>query len=131
MFVYRIRIYLCLAIITGLFLVVGCGGFYKMLGLPSPEVDELVKDDALRTLQAVQEGRTIFWQAATAAIGSLGAVVSVLLGKYIQVERKISKAMIMGIEKSEGNGVKGQVAKQAVRYGVDKPLTKRVTKLTG
>lgn len=130
MLVHWTRIYLCLMIITGLFLVVGCGSFYKILGVPPAEVDKLVQDDSLRTLQAVQEGRTIFWQAATAVMSSLGAVVSVLLGKYLQVERKMSKAMIMGIEKVEGNTVKGEVAKQAARYGVDDSLKKRVIKLT-
>ncbi|GAI72736.1 unnamed protein product [marine sediment metagenome] len=101
-----------------------------MIGVPPAEADELVKDDSLRTFQIVQEGRTIFWQAATAVMGSLGAVVSVLLGKYLSVERKMSKAMIMGIEGVEGTGVKGKVAKQAARYGVDNPLKRRVAKLT-
>jgi len=131
MVVHWTRIWLCLIVVFACFLVVGCGSLYKLIGVPQSEIDKLVEDDSVRTLHVVQEGRTMFWQAATAIMGSLGAVASALLGKYLHTERQVSKAVILGVENSGGNDVKTSVAKAAERLEVSQPLAKRVKNLTG
>jgi len=102
-----------------------------MIGIPESEVSKLVEDDSVRTLRIVQEGRTVFWQAATAILGSLGTAVSVLLGKYLNTERKLTKAVILGVEDAGSDSAKATIANKATKLGVSKLLAKRVNKIVG
>lgn len=125
------RMYL-LAGIVSMFvavIVIGCGTLYKTLGLPPEQVEVQVAKDAVIVEAVVEQTRNTFWPILSAAIGCAGTLVSALLAKLLVTERKMTGAMIAGVEKAGNGDAKKAVTVESLRRGVGVQLAKRVRKL--
>jgi len=134
------------------FIIVGCSGVYRALGMPdeTPAVAGEADEEAIRAAaaEAVAEfaaqlasgvplpaaaaatGSKLAWQLATVLLGGAGTIISTLLAKWLGTEKKITSSLIRGIEKSGKDNVKTAVKAEATSAGVEPVLHSRVTKLT-
>jgi len=142
-----------LIVLSLAFVVIGCTGLYRMFGLSEDAAEEqagldqaalqdAVKDAVvqvqaglaagqdLKTV-AVKAGSAFVWQIATVLVSGIGAVLSGLLGKLLKTERKITAAVITGVEKGSKSEVKESIQRAAIAAGVEPALHKRVKALTG
>ncbi len=110
---------------------IGCAGVYKGLGLSDPQVKDLVEKDQAETIRFIETNRELFWQIATVATAGVGTILSALLARWVGVERKISGAIIAGVESADNGDVKKAVQAKAVAAGVEGKLAKRVKAITG
>lgn len=135
-----------------LFSMVGCAQFYKMLGLTEKQTTDQVSEDQKVIIQAISEIRdtaadqatetqkviirTISEVRTTAAdivsvsAAALGTLASGLLARWLGTERKITKALIVGIENAPASDAKASIKSVAISAGVEKALHKRVASLT-
>ncbi len=143
---------LVLAAIFLLFLTIGCAAALRKTGLDQAEADriaaaahERLSHAAAQAVENIKEGldqghdlKTIAvktssafaWQLATIGASTIGAVLSGLLAKWLGTERKISAALITGIEKNPSNSVKDSVNEASIRAGIQPQLHRRVQALT-
>jgi len=118
---------ICLGI---LFSMVGCAQFYKMIGLTEKQTTDQVSEDQKVIIRTISEVRTTAADIVSASVAGLGAIASGLLARLLGTERKITKALIVGIEKTPELDTKKNVRDQAISAGVEKALHKRVVSLT-
>ncbi len=124
----RVSVYI--GVILFCFVFIGCQGIYKALGVPADKAAELGALDQEKTLAAVEAGRDIFWQTVSALVAGVGAVTTTVLGKWLSTERKITTAVIKGVEKAKEDNVKVSINTIATNLGIEANLSKRVAKLT-
>lgn len=122
----RIGVWVCLIC----FVAIGCMGTYKTIGLTEEQAAEEVAKDQAEIVTTIGEGREVFWQTVSAAIAGVGVVVSTLLGKWLATERKMTAAMIAGVEKVNDGNAKKAIAVESSQRGVGVPLADRVRKQT-
>ncbi len=138
--------------ITLLFVLVGCAALLRSAGLDQDQaaqqsaaleralnhglaaaVDEiktgLAEGHSPSTI-ALNATSQMIWKLIAAGSSTAGVVLSSLLAKWLGTEKKIAKAMIDGIEESEGIDVKSTVHKKAVEAGVEPALAARVRAYT-
>ena len=143
---------LILAAIFLLFLTIGCAAMLRKTGLDQVEADQITatamsaleraaakaveniktgldQGHDLKTI-AVKTSTAFAWQIATIAASTIGAVLSGLLAKWLGTERKITAALISGIEKNPTGNVKESVQARATKRGILKQLDRRVQALT-
>jgi NAD/NADP transhydrogenase beta subunit len=109
---------------------VSCTSFYKTLGFSDAAAAVQAAKDANAIAAAVDQGRDIFWQLATALIGTAGTVLSVLMAKWLNTEKKLTAAIIGGVEQADNSNVKASIQNIATAAGVEKLLKTRVDSLT-
>lgn len=113
-----------------LFTLVGCAQVYKFLGLTEKQTKEQVSKDQKTIIRTITEVRTTTADIISATVAGIGALASGLLARLLGTERKITKAMIVGIEKTPELDVKKNVRTEAISAGIEKALHKRVASLT-
>lgn len=135
-----------------LFVLIGCAAMLRKTQIPQDEADRLAAiakqnlaaaaTEAVADIQeglaqgqdlksiAVKTGSAFTWKLATIGASTIGAVLSGLLAKWLGTERKITTALITGIEKSGLNGTKQNVQAKAKAAGVQNQLDHRVQALT-
>jgi len=134
------------------YLIAGCASAYKAMGLTSEQAAAAVDKDKAAAQKAGQEvrdalarvlageqvpmesaidnARVTLWQAVSAAIGVVAAAGGAIMTKAIGTERKMSAALIAGVEKANPDNVKKSIAVQSIQRGVGVKLAARVRKLT-
>ena len=117
-------------LIGSLFSLAGCAQLYKLLGLSDRQAADQVAADQTARQEIIQGIRLTTTELITTAIAGIGAIASGFLAKWLSTEKKISKAMITGIEKANELTVKTSVHKQAVAAGIESKLHTRVKALT-
>ena len=90
-----------------------------------------MEKDQAETIRFIETNRELFWQIATVATAGVGTILSALLARWVGVERKISGAIIAGVESADNGDVKKAVQAKAVAAGVEGKLAKRVKAITG
>lgn len=141
-----------LIVLSLAFVVVGCASLYRTLGLSEDTAEEqaaldqaalqdAVKDAVdqvqadlaagqdLKTV-AVKAGSAFAWQIATVLVSGIGAVISGFLAKWLKTERKITAAVVTGVEKADKSEIKESIQREAIAAGVEPVLHKRVKALT-
>ena len=110
--------------------LLGCATWYEQMGFTKDESQALAAKDRTKFLEVKQQADSIFWESMSVAIAGAGTLLSGLLGKYLLSERKISKAVILGVENAANDEVKATIEKTAIALGVEDKLSKRVESLT-
>lgn len=135
-----------------LFTIIGCSSLFRSAGLSDEETTQQIAELKTALIEAttsaiadiktgIKEGHdlktlaietttTFAWKIATAAASTIGVILSTLLAKWLGTERKITKALIAGVEITEGNLIKTEIKKNAIAAGVEKQLHKRIIALT-
>ena len=143
---------LILATIFLLFLAIGCAAMLRKTGLDQPEADQIAADaqsamaaaaaDAVDNIKtgiaqgkplpaiATETASVFGWKLAAIAASTIGAVLSALLAKWLGTERKMTAALITGIEKTNNITTKEYIQKKAIAAGVQDQLDRRVQALT-
>ena len=113
-----------------LFCLAGCAQLYKLIGLTDQQTaDQVAADQTAR--QKIAEGiRLTTTEIITTAVAGLGAIASGFLAKWLGTERKITKALITGIESTTDVPTKRAVKENATAAGVENKLHARVKALT-
>lgn len=112
-------------------LLTGCQSLVDLLQEGGMDLDQVSQDAHTFALDEVEHWTDFAWQLVTVFVSGLGAGVAALLSKWLIKERKISRAMIEGIEASNPANVKNSICKYAGIHGVQTALHKRVKQLTG
>lgn len=135
-----------------LFLLVGCPAFFRSAGLTDDQAAEqtaklksalegataaaiadiqtgLAEGHDLKTI-AVKASSSFLWKIIAAAGATVGVVLNGLLAKWLSTEKKITKALITGIENNHDKNPKQAVHSAAVAAGIQPKLHKRVKSLT-
>lgn len=118
-------IFMCMS-----YAIIGCASGYKMMGYTDEESEILAGKDRGELTKLIDQSRSIFWEIATMITAGIGTIASGFLSKLLMSERKITKAVISGVEDVKENGVKESIQKSAKLLGVENKLNKRVKKLT-
>lgn len=113
------------------FVLIGCAEVYRAAGMSDEQAAEQIDRDREALLEAAGPASALAWQLATAGVSAVGAILTALLGKWLGDERKLSAAVIHGVERSAKGNVKQTVQATAETAGVQEKLAKRVQKLTG
>lgn len=121
---------LILIILGSILLLAGCTQLYRTIGLTPNQVQQQTALDQAAIQLTIEQARTHFWQIVSATIGGAGTILSGLLARWLGTERKITAAMITGIEKAPQNAVKQSITAKAVAAGVEPKLNARVRALT-
>ena len=122
--------YLFFLTIGILFILTGCTQVYKSLGMNEEQVAAQVAADQETTSIAIHAIRATTTETITTIIAGVGTILSAFLAKWLGTERKITKAIITGIEDAEPIDAKKSIQKAAQAAGVEKLLNKRVQSLT-
>lgn len=117
-------------ILGSFFLLTGCAGLYKILGLTPEQTATQVAQDQDATQQIIQQVRWTTHEIITTTLAGAGTILSGLLARWLGTERKITAALITGIEAAPGTGVKESVSAKATAAGVEPKLHARVVALT-
>jgi len=113
-----------------LFAGLSCAPLMRSVGLDEQEIAD-IHGIAVDELDAVKDvGRVALSEVITAVIAGVGAVTSAVLARMLTTERKISKAVIAGVEAGDTSETKAAIQKAAVAAGVEDPPHKRVQSLT-
>lgn len=116
--------------IGALFLLSGCYGLYKSIGLTDDQATAQATADQQLITQILHQSRTSTGQIITSAIAGLGAITSGILAKWLGTERKITASMIGAVEHAGNTSVKEAIKTHATAAGVETKLHRRVTTLT-
>ncbi len=122
--------YVTFILIGSLFILAGCAQVYKALGLTEEQIDEQVSEDQQTIIKTITQVRTTTAEIITTALAGLGTIASGFLAQWLGTERKITAALITGIEKAAPGSVKETVHQKATDAGIEKQLSKRVAALT-
>ena len=125
------RIWAGLIAIGVCFVLIGCTQFYRTIGLTDRQATTQVAEDQAVAIRVIESGRELLWQVISVAVAGVGAVLTGLLGRWLGTERKMTRAMIRGIEATTSDKVKASVQAMARAAGVEGKLHKRVRALTG
>ncbi len=117
-------------LIGSLFVFAGCAQLYRSIGMTEDQVNEQVAADQQVRGSIVNTIRTTSTDMISTALAGLGAIVSGFLAKWLGTERKITKALITGIETNDSKSTKEAVRALSIVAGVEKKLHKRVASLT-
>lgn len=112
------------------FLLAGCAQMYRAIGMDEEQVTTQVQKDQTVITKILDTTRATTTEIILTALSGLGAILSGFLAKWLGTERKITKALITGIEDAEQTSVKGHVRDSATQLGVQQILEKRVRSLT-
>lgn len=148
----RRKAYFVIVLIALLFILIGCGALLRKTGVPpeeaakisaefKEELSDSVTEAVAEIATAVAEGQdlktaairtttSMIWKIATAGASVLGVALSSLLGKWLKTERKITTAMIKGVELNSSNTTKEVIKQTALKAGIEKQLHRRVVSLT-
>ena len=121
---------LILILIGSLFAFIGCTQLYKTIGLTDEQAADQVAKDQSDRQQIIEGIRFTTTELITTAIAGIGAIASGILAKWLGTERKITTALITGIEAVESVNVKESVQAKATAAGVETALHSRVLSLT-
>jgi hypothetical protein len=135
-----------------LFILIGCQSLFRSAGLSNEQAAlqtaELKKAIALAGSEAIENIQTglseghdlktiavktssaFIWKIIAAAGASLGVVLNGLLAKWLSTEKKINKALISGVEKTNNTDTKEMIASIAGKAGIEPQLHARVKALT-
>lgn len=135
-----------------LFLLIGCASLFRSAGLTDEQaaaqtaelqkVITLAGSEALETIQsglseghdlktiAVKASSTSLWKIIAAAGAALGIVLNGLLAKWLSTEKKITTAVITGVEDAHASDVKASIKRNATAAGIESKLSARVKALT-
>lgn len=103
---------------------------YRAIGMDEEQVTTQVQKDQTVITKILDTTRATTTEIILTALSGLGAILSGFLAKWLGTERKITKALITGIEDAEQTSVKGHVRDSATQLGVQQILEKRVRSLT-
>ncbi len=117
-------------LIGSLFVFAGCAQLYRSIGMTEDQVNEQVAADQQVRGEIVNTIRTTSTDMISTVLAGLGAIVSGFLAKWLGTERKMTKAMITGIEDASSKTTKEAVHSKALTAGIEKNLHKRVASLT-
>jgi len=143
---------LIIFITISLFVLIGCQSLFRSAGLSDEQAAAqtaelktalegaataaiadiqtgLAEGHDLKTI-AVKTGSAFLWKILTAAGATVGVVLNGLLAKCLGTEKKMTKALITGIEANNSPTVKQLVKEKALLAGVEKQLHRRVDALT-
>ncbi len=135
-----------------LFLLIGCASLFRSAGLTDDQVAQqtaalkaalvdatsaaitdiqtgLAEGHDLPTI-AVKTGTSFLWKMIAAAGATVGVVLNGLLAKWLGTEKKITKAMIAGVEKANNTDTKETITTIAGAAGIEPQLHARVKALT-
>ncbi len=127
---HRARMLACAAAILALFLFVGCQSILRLIGYTTADIDKIQDQAADEDRPGPVDVDLEIWQAITAATGLTGTLLSALLLRWLGIERKMVKAVILGVEESNPNTLHTSITANAKKLGVQKKLASRVSKLT-
>ena len=138
--------------ILALFLLIGCASLFRSAGLSDDQAAQQTAElklaladataSAIATAQAgltqghelktiaVKTASVFLWKIIAAGASSAGIILTGLLAKWLGTEKKITKALITGVEKSKNITAKTQIYKKASAAGIETQLHKRVQSLT-
>lgn len=117
-------------LIGSLFILIGCEQLYKMIGLTEQQTAAQIAQDQEAAQQIIQQVRWTTHEIITTALAGAGTILSGLLARWLGTERKITTALITGIEKTNNSNVKESVNRTATAAGVEPQLHTRVVALT-
>lgn len=135
-----------------LFLLIGCASLFRSAGLTDEQAAEqtaqlksalgdattsaiaeiqtgLQEGHDLKTI-AVKASSAFIWKIVAAAGASAGIILNGLLAKWLGTEKKITKALITGVEQSNDQSAKESIRSAAIAAGVQAKLHTRVKALT-
>lgn len=135
-----------------LFILIGCQSLFRSAGLTDEQAAQqtaelksalegaaaaaivdiqtgLEEGHDLKTI-AVKASSAFLWKMIAAAGATVGVVLNGLLAKWLSTEKKITKALITGVETHEDGHVKGSIKAAAIAAGVENKLHARVKDLT-
>jgi len=113
-----------------LFIAVGCAGFYKALGFTDQQITEQIAQDREAIKIILEQGRWTAHEIITTTLAGLGTILSGFLAKWLGTERKITSALITGVEAGDVGNVKETIKNKATAAGVEPILHRRVIALT-
>lgn len=111
-------------------LIASCTGIYKFIGLTNEQPADQAAKDQTATITIIETGREQLWQIIAAAVTAAGGLASGLLARWLGTEKKITAAVITGIEDAHASDVKASVKRNATAAGIEPQLNKRVRSLT-
>lgn len=117
-------------IIGSLFCLTGCAQLYKLIGLTEEQTEEQLAEDQETIIRTITLTRNTAADIITTALAGIGAIASGFLAKWLGTERKITKALITGVEKANDTNVKESIAAAAGTAGIEPKLHARVKALT-
>lgn len=117
-------------LLGSLFVFAGCAQLYRSLGMTEDQVSEQVAADQEVRGAIVNTIRTTSTEMISTVLAGIGAVVSGFLAKWLGSERKMTKALITGIEDSSSKTTKETVHAKATDLGIENKLHRRVASLT-
>ncbi|MBA7484094.1 hypothetical protein ES707_19618 [subsurface metagenome] len=117
-------------LLGSLFVLTGCAQLYRTIGLSDEQTaTQIAKDQASRQ-EITDKIRLTTTELVLTITSGLGAIASGLLAKWLGTERKITTALITGVEVSNNNSVKETIKAKATSAGIEPLLNKRVIALT-
>ena len=117
-------------LIGTLFILTGCTALYKALGLSDQQAQDQTAKDQTDRQKIIDQVRFTSTEIIITAVAGAGAILSGLLARWLGTERKITTALITGIEAAKDPNVKKSVAAKATAAGIEPSLHRRVTALT-
>lgn len=127
---FKNQVIITIIVLGALFVLIGCGQIYKKLGLTPDQAADQVAADQQATSAILDQTRTTTTEIITTIIAGLGATASGILAKWLNTERKITKALITGVESNPTGNVKKSIEAKATAAGVEDTLHARVLKYT-
>lgn len=116
--------------VGSLFTFTGCAQLYKFLGLTEQQTQEQISEDQKTIIRTVTQVRTTAAEILTTLIAAAGTIATGFLAKWLHTERKITKAVITGVEDNPTGNVKESIEAKATALGVQPKLHARVKALT-
>lgn len=121
---------LILITLGSIFVLVGCTQVYKTLGLTEKQAQDQTEKDQEATGAIIDQARITTTEIVTTALAGLGAILSGILAKWLNTEKKITAALITGIESAANSTTKQKVKSTATSAGIEPKLHARVLALT-
>lgn len=138
--------------ILALFLLIGCASLFRSAGSTDEEAqhqtalleqalanatEEAINDITSGLAQghdlkaiAARASTAFLWKLGTIGASTIGVLLTGLLGRLLGKEKKITKAIIKGVESSGTVDAKKAIYTKAIDMGVEDALHKRVKALT-
>lgn len=126
---FRTALFLLILLIL-LFLIGGCAAFYRAIGLTEEQTQSQLEKDQEERQKTIQQVRFTTHEIVATAIAGAGTIISTLLARWLGTERKITTALITGIEHSRTDNTKESVKTEATAAGIQPVLHRRVKALT-
>lgn len=121
---------LIIIIIGLLFITIGCEKLYRTIGLTEQQTTEQLAQDRAAIEGILNTSRSQLYDIIMTIIAGTGATLSGVLAKWLKTEKKITKAIIQGVEAAEQTTVKAAIQEKATAAGVEAKLKVRVNALT-